>query len=390
MSTHIGRSGAIGAGEDRNAANSSLSIRVFDSLGAAEADWRRLLDVATVSPYQTYEIQAAWFETIGRSLGLEPFIVVARDAADRAVALLPLAITTNGMLRIARFIGNRESNFNIGLFAEGLHERRAARRLLSEAARYAPAPPDLYYLSNMPRCFDGVDNPLAFEEAPDSASFAYGAALPGATDELTARLSKDARKKLRKKEARLAEMGTLTYAHCVTGERARVVLESLIAQKSTRLADMGVTQLSAQPGMRAFLERVTDEGMLELHALALNNRIIAVYAGFTRDGRFSGMLNSFDMDDEIARSSPGDLLLHALMRNLVARGMTRFDLGAGEARYKRAVCDETIVLCDAVVPVNIKGAVAAPILTRALQIKRRIKQSPALSRALARWRRLHA
>lgn len=384
MSTHSGRSSA------RFVEGIHALVLVFDRLQEAEANWRALLEVATVTPYQTYEMQAAWFETIGRALGLEPFIVVARDAAGRAAALLPLAIAKHGPLRVAHFLGHRESNFNLGLFADGLYNRDSARRLLIDAARRAPRPPDLYYLRSMPRRFDGVGNPLAFEDARDSASFGYGVNLPGGADELTARLSKDTRKKLRKKEARLAEMGALTYEHCPAGARARAILEALIAQKSARFAEMGITPLAQQPGMRAFLERATDSGALELHALTLGDRIIAVYAGFTHNRRFSAMLNSFDMDEEIARSSPGDLLLQALMRNLVARGLTGFDLGAGEARYKQSVCDETIELCDAVIPLNAKGAIVAPLLTQALQLKRFIKQSPALSRALARLRRLGA
>lgn len=383
MSTEADRSIEPGAAEGGRA-----SISIFDRLDAAENDWRALLEVAAVSPYQTYEMQAAWFETIGRARALEPFIIVKRDAANRAVALLPFMIARRGPWRVARFIGNKETNFNLGLFADQTYGRNAARRLLIDAARRAPKPPDLYYLCNMPRRFDGVDSPLAFDDAGDSASFGYGVTLPRHVDELASRFSKDARKKLRKKEARLSEMGALFYEHRPSGRRARAVLDALIAQKSARLAESGVAPLAQQPGMRAFLERATDAGSLELHALTLDDRIIAVYAGFARKDRFSAMLNSFDMDEQVARSSPGDLLLHALMRNLVERGLARFDLGAGEARYKQAVCDETIALCDAVVPVNAKGAIIAPLLARAPGFKRRIKQSPVLLQALARLRRL--
>jgi CelD/BcsL family acetyltransferase involved in cellulose biosynthesis len=125
-----------------------------------------------------------------------------------------------------------------------------------------------------------------------------------------------------------------------------------------------------------------------LHALSVGGRIVAAYAGVVRGARFSAMINSFDMDEEIARSSPGDLLLHALMRNLVGRGMTAFDLGAGEARYKNAVCDETIELCDVIAPISAQGALAAPLFSAFLRLKRRVKQTPALSRAYYRLRGL--
>jgi len=71
---------------------------------------------------------------------------------------------------------------------------------------------------------------------------------------------------------------------------------------------------------------------------------------------------------------------------LVARGMTHFDLGAGEARYKSSVCNETIELYDAILPVTARGFLAAPMLTAYLRLKRRVKQTPSLINAYQRVR----
>jgi CelD/BcsL family acetyltransferase involved in cellulose biosynthesis len=367
-------------------------VDVVARLEDARADWLELFSLSPVSPYQAYDFVSKWFETVGREERLEPLTVVARDAAGRPLALLPLATTTRGPLRIALFQCGRESNFNLGLFrpCAGFDEK-AARGLLLEAARQAPAPPDLYYLRNQPRRFDGADNPLAFVTARPSASFAYGASLPSDETALMARFSKDARKKLRKKEARLAEMGALRYEHGASGARAIEIARALIRQKSERLAAIGVKSDFESEAMRAFLERAcvaTGDGALETHALALDGRVVAAYMGLVHGGRFSALLNSFDMDDDIARSSPGDLLLHALLRDLVARGFTHFDLGAGEARYKDSVCDETIELCDVILPVTLKGALAAPAFSAYLRAKRKIKQTPWMARLVARVRAL--
>ncbi|MCX7898917.1 MAG: GNAT family N-acetyltransferase, partial [Methylocystis sp.] len=105
-------------------------------------------------------------------------------------------------------------------------------------------------------------------------------------------------------------------------------------------------------------------------------------------GRFSAMLNSFDMDPAIARASPGELLLHALMRDLVSRGMTYFDLGAGEARYKQTVCGDRIALCSATLGVTRKGMVAAAALSTYLRAKRLLKRSPLLMRLATFARRM--
>lgn len=369
-----------------------LTINVLGRFEDARADWTELYALCPASPYQSYQFVSTWFETVGREERLEPHIVVARSADGRAQALLPLALDTRGGLRIATFMCGRESNFNLGLFRpDAKFDEADARRLLVDAARRAKKRPDLYYLRNQPRRFENAANPLAFADARSSASCAYGLMLPATAGELDARNSKDARKKLRKKEARLAERGALRYEHRAEGERAREILQALIAQKSARFADMGVANLFDSVGMRMLIERLgaaTGDGALELHALSVGERIVATYAGLTRGGRFSALLNSFDMDDDIARSSPGDLLLHALLRDLVARGMTHFDLGAGEARYKNAVCDETIELCDALAPVTWKGALVAPLFAFYLLAKRRTKQTPQVARLIAQVRRV--
>jgi len=369
-----------------------LTIEIFDDLAKARAEWMALSAIATVSPYQSYLFFSTWYETVGREQRLEPFIVVARDRSGRARALLPLAVDRRGPLRIGVFLGGRESNFNLALLdPDARFDANSIRALLKEAALCTPNPLDLYYLRNQPRRFDGVDNPLAFEDATPSASFAYGVSLPAAETELASRFSRDSRKKLRRKEARLAEMGTLRYEHCASGVRAQEILTALIEQKSARFADMGVSGLFNSRGLRDLLRRLsthTGDGALELHALSVNDRIVATYIGVTRGGRLSAVLNSFEMDEEIARSSPGDLLLHAVMRNLIARGMTHFDLGAGEARYKSAVCDETIVLCDTLTPISWKGLLATPLLKIFLRSKRRIKRTPALAHGFSAARRL--
>jgi len=368
------------------------TVQVFTRFEEAREDWSDLARRATISPYQTFAFLSAWGETVGRAENVTPFIVVARDEAGRPRALLPLCVQRRAGLNIALFLGGRESNFNLPLLRRDADwDEARLRGLIMDAARAAPERPDIFYLRNQPRRFGALDNPLAFNNAWPSASFAYGATLPSRVDDLAARLSKDTRKKLRKKESRLAEMGALTYEHGARGERGDAILDALLRQKAARFSQMGVSDSFDRLHMKAFLHRLAREegdGALELHALSVGGRVVATYAGLVHGGRFSAMLNSFDMDEDIARSSPGDLLLHALMRNLVARGMTHFDLGAGEARYKNAVCDETIELCDAVMPVSARGALAAPAFAAWLRLKRRVKQSPALAQAYYRARRI--
>jgi CelD/BcsL family acetyltransferase involved in cellulose biosynthesis len=363
-------------------------VEVLTRFAEARADWVELLACAPASPYQSYDYVSLWFETVGPDLGLSPFIVVARDPRGAPLALVPLATRRMAGLCIAEFLCGRDSNLNLALLRPGT--TLDLRRILLGAARKGAHPVDIYVLRNQPRRFAGADNLLAQGEAGASASFAYGTSLPADPAALWRRLSKEARKKLRKKEQRLVAQGDLVFEHGVQGARAKEIVAAMIAQKSARFVEMGVSSPFSSPQKRAFLERASAAGVIEAHALVLSGRIVATYLGLVHRERFSALANSFASDRAVARCSPGDVLLHALMRDLVRRGFADFDLGIGEARYKDSVCDDVIELSDATIAVTRFGALAAPGFRMALSLKRTIKQTPWLSRLAMRLRRFAA
>ena len=88
------------------------------------------------------------------------------------------------------------------------------------------------------------------------------------------------------------------------------------------------------------------------------------------------MFNSFDQAPEIARFSPGDILLTRLIRTQCSLGRTALDLGIGEARYKRLFCKEAEDLVDVFFLVTMKGRLCAAALKRLVAAKRYVKQTP--------------
>ena len=78
----------------------------------------------------------------------------------------------------------------------------------------------------------------------------------------------------------------------------------------------------------------------------LDERVVAAFAALSGRDRLSGLVIAYDADPEIARCSPGELILHEVVRSAIARGFTTFDLGVGEARYKNECCEATETLFD--------------------------------------------
>ncbi|TXM87389.1 GNAT family N-acetyltransferase, partial [Methylobacterium sp. WL116] len=252
---------------------------------------------------------------------------------------------------------------------------------------------DVYALGHQPRTWDGAVNPLAIrgEAAPSDG---YGMMLgPDPESTLKRAFSADARKKLRSKEKRLVEAhGALAYRKAADGAEAARFLSAFYAQKAARFAAMGIADPYADPAIRAFLTAATagENPAVEIHALVLEatGRVLATFGGAVDGARYSGMMTAFDADPEIARFSPGDLLLHHLVRDQAAQGRRAFDLGVGEARYKASVCDETIPLVEATLPVTLRGHAYGFVATRLTRLKRRIKRDPRLFALVRRLRRM--
>jgi CelD/BcsL family acetyltransferase involved in cellulose biosynthesis len=90
------------------------------------------------------------------------------------------------------------------------------------------------------------------------------------------------------------------------------------------------------------------------------------------------MATSFDMDSEIAKTSPGEILLVDLIKLKGNAGISVFDLGVGEARYKTTICDDRDELVDTFLPLTMKGRAFAGVARAKRALKRRVKSSPVL------------
>ena len=381
-------------------AASFATVRVHHDLDEVAAAFDHLRERSPASPYQQRDWLRAWIATEGRRRATLPMFVVAFDASGQPVALLPFGIVRRMGLRCAEFLGGRETNYNLGLFDTALAwPPEELRRLLSTAAALVGGL-DMVRLIHQPLRWEGVDNPLAAlprsQESPSCSH--WGLLLPDAEAFMRQRLSGPARKKLRAKGSHLAALGEVS--HVVVSEAAaiRETLDAHLAQKSAKLASLGIRGPDPEAA-RAFLERAClplEAGVppVEVHALRCGDRIVATFGGLQNRGRFSGLFISHDQHPDYARCSPGELLLHAVLRQKCEAGLHAFDLGVGEARYKDSYCPEPDAMVDCVLPLSLRGHAAALLALAALRAKAAVKQNQrawaaaqAFRKALGRLRR---
>ena len=356
---------------------------------AVSAAWSELERTAPCSIYQTRRFLESWADTLGRAAGLRPCYVLARDRAGQPVALLPLGLRRRGGVTVACLLGGKDANLQLALLRPSAGwTRESLRLMLREAARLSGA--DIFVFPNQPYAYAGEANPLAALPHGESPSAAYGTSLPASGETLlAAKLSKDTRKKLRKKEARLAALGAVRHVVAASPAERATILDAFLAQKNARFRERGIASEFGTAAMRAFIEgaSATEPAGIELHALFAGERIVTTYGGAAHGARWSGMFNSFDAEEAIARSSPGDLLLMRIIESCCARGLRVFDLGVGEARYKAALCDELIPLFDAAVGFGVPGRTAAALFRGKQALKRGVKRDARLMSLAGRVRR---
>ncbi len=365
-------------------------VEICEALEDARQAWTALAQEAPASPYQGFDFARVWFATIGATEGATPLIVVARDDVGQPVALLPFARAARGPLHLAVFLGGKDSNFNLGLFRSGgAWSRNDVAALLAAAATRATPRLDAFLLCNQPLTWRGAANPLANGKPQPSPSFAYASALPGDFSAwLDARASKEAKKKMRKKRARLEATAPLVHSRAAGAQQIDRALAAFHAERRARTEALGAPDPYSSAAAQEFLRRLAREGALELHALAHGERIIAVFGALPGAKRLSGLFIGHESDPEIARSSPGEIMVQAVVADAIARGFAEFDLGVGEARYKDEACEIVEPLFDSAFAVTLKGWLAAWAFLAARRAKRWAKRSPRLKALHARLRRL--
>jgi CelD/BcsL family acetyltransferase involved in cellulose biosynthesis len=369
----------------QDAAKSWSSLSVVEEIAALAEDWRALEDRALVTPYQAYGWVRPFTDTVGAAERMAFRHAVLRDAGGAALAILPLVITRRSGIRFAEFIGGKHANYHMGIydpaFAAGLNAA-GARLMLAEIGA-AIGGLDAFIFVNQPTQWQGVPNPLAQLAGGPSPSGAYKLALvPGDGEgSLRRSMSSHAHKKLKNKRNRFVTYGPSEMVRARTPAEITRVIDAFLRQKAARFAMMGIADPFAPPAVRRFLERGAQADgdrppVLELYSLDVAGQSVATYVGAVQAGRFSGMATSFAMDSEVAKTSPGEILLVDLIRLKSREGITVFDLGVGEARYKTTICDERDDLVDSFLPLTAKGHAFALFSRAKREAKRRIKASP--------------
>jgi CelD/BcsL family acetyltransferase involved in cellulose biosynthesis len=376
-----------------------VAVEVFDDIGAAEPFWRRLEAVDPLgTPYQRFDLLAAWQRHVGARAGIAPFIVVGFDRAAEPAFLWPFGRRQVGPLALVQFLGSKHANFNLGLWRRDVAAAFAASDIQGIFDRIAANGygADVLALFRLPMSWDGIANPFMLLPHQPSVDISARLAIAAPSDEvIDGVLSASMRGRLRTKERKLERLPGYRYVRAAGTQEIDRLLDAFFTLKSTHMAAHGLANVFGEPGVAEFLrdachrKRGNGEPLIELHALEGGGEVLALFGTIVDDYRFSSMFNTYTLGDH-GRQSPGLILLTHMIEDSARRGSRSFDIGVGRAHYKSFFCKEPEPLFDVFLPLTARGRVFAPALSATFATKRMIKHKPALWAAVQALRRFRA
>ena len=374
-------------------------LEVFEDMMAAEPFWRRLEDGrALATPYQRFDLLAAWQTHVGARSGVTPFIVTGFDHAGEPLFVWPFGRTQKGALTLVRFLGSKHANFNVGLWRRDSLAAMTARNIRDVFDRVADAGHgvDLFALFSQPLAWDGIANPFRLLPHQPSVDMSARLSIARAAEDAAGHgLTASMRSRLRTKERKLQALAGYRYVQATTAEETDRLLESFLTLKSRHMAAQGLANVFAEAGVAEFLRaaghcKLADgRPLIEIHALEGGGEVLALFGATVDDYRFSSMFNTYTLGEH-ARHSPGLVLLMHMVTECAGRGVRSFDIGVGRAHYNSFFCREPEPLFDTFLPRTPRGRVAALALGLAFATKRLIKQNRTLWAAVQALRRVRA
>ncbi|MGW1422072.1 GNAT family N-acetyltransferase [Bradyrhizobium manausense] len=356
-------------------------VDIVGDLAAAEPVWRALEEPGHLfTPYQRFDLLGSWQRSVGEREGARPFVVIARDAEHRPLALLPLALRQGHGVRTACFMGGKHPTFNMGLW----NAEFAAQAVTTDLDMlFAPLheQADVLALTQQPKRWHDHQNPFAL--LPQQTAI-NGCPLlvmePGGPP--TSRISNSFRRRLKSKEKKLQALAGYRYHLATADADITRLLDWFFRIKPVRMAEQRLPNVFAEPGVEQFIHSAClaprGEGrVIDIHALECDEEVIAIFAGVADGQRFSMMFNTYTMSEH-ARYSPGLILMRYIIDRYGERGYRSLDLGIGTDDYKRMFCKDDDDIFDSFVPLTSRGKLAAMAMSSLNHGKRLVKQNQML------------
>jgi CelD/BcsL family acetyltransferase involved in cellulose biosynthesis len=304
-------------------------IQGFDDLAFGPGRWEELLSEGETNViYLTWHWQRSWWEALGRG----ELLLVGGEKSGRIVALAPF-YTHCGMVF---FVGSGESDYLD--FIGDISDPDILDAILGVARDLAPDFTGFRFYGVLSDSRTGKRlkesaHRLGLECFEEAAWPAPVVDLANAAEAVQATTNG---KRLLKRERFFRRHGLLELRQFRDGQEILPQLEEFFNQHISRWEMTSHSSPFLDQRQRAFIEQLTrtaaDTGWPRFTRLDWNKRAIAFEYGWCYRDSYYGGPSCFAPD--LARYSPGQVLLRQLLLAAMQEGVSLYDFGCGDEPYK--------------------------------------------------------
>lgn len=372
-----------------------MEILTYTTPEAAEVAMRALMPAGITAPYNQFVWAKAWHRSFGTEyIGL----LIVKD--DVPYWFMDFEIVEKSGLRIARNIGESHANFHFPVrnpHAEAWTEADAQEFKMCLLDVLKQHKIDALECNNQLESYCGVENPLLqLTKRTAMDELLYAKLMPDFEAFAQAVRGGSGRKRDRKQDRLLHEIGEWHCFEPLADDKRKAILLTFFDQKKMRLHHKGIADVFSDPRIQTFFLELSAQShedqypYLRLCALYMDDKIIATSGSISNGVHCSGIFNSFDLSIA-SEASPGLSLQRFEIETLCNNSIHYFDMGAGDARYKRSWLKDSWPMHSFIIPVTFKGRILEIAKYTILTIKLKIKTTPWLWALAQRIRKtLHA
>ena len=339
-----------------------------------ESEWKELQKAETGCIYQNYDwvrIACNTFEK-GNSI----YIITAR-AKDALLFILPMVLVGT-TFKTLRWIGGTHANICSGLYSEQFlksDNKKVMQDVFNLLGKFIKGI-SRTGLTNQPLTLKSHPNPMIHLPQQSSVNLMYDMDLREGMDAILDHGSGKRKRKLWRKQNRVAEsMGGCELVLPTSARDITEALDEFFESKTKRLKELGVRDVFSDQNTIDFMRQLAAEPehdgvkLLQIFQLKIADKTRAMYAIGINGKYCQAYVNAVEYDD-FADHSPGEMVLYAMIEHLIAHKYERFDLGVGDERYKRSWCPGMHDLFDTMIPLS---AASTPLIL-GLRLKNSLKR----------------
>lgn len=311
-------------------------------------EWRELLALDPQRHvFATPEWNKAWWEEF--KAGKDLFLLIMRaEGGGATTAIVPLYRKEEEGRKVLRFLGGIDLTDYLGPICSS-EDRELVAEALAGWLVETDVEWDEFDAHNMPVPFgfaeflvDRADR-AGLDFALEQEETAAQLPLPGTYEDYLARLDSKNRHELRRKRRRFARDLPDATVRTTTDETLEGDLKLFIEMHRGAEGHKGHFM---RPEIATFFERVAHafmpKGWLRIDFLEVGDRPLASSFAFVLNNRF--FLYNSAYESELARLSPGLVLVSELVKQAIEEGLEIFDFMRGPERYKYQLGAEAVPL----------------------------------------------